>query len=166
MNDTTFDATLTARELVRGFEKMAPGRYVVTRYGKPWRVIVVEEVGAGSGTAAGPAPVDCVAVQPAPVLVGRVVPEVVTAPAVVLDVAPVTREDLAERSRAKIAALMARGRGDVAGPEPASEPAALAMTRREWRKLGPDARSRWVRANTPALDSDEAVAEWLEGLPA
>ena len=146
----------------------APGRYAIMSRGRARWFVTVEVAGSAPepAPAAAAAPVDCVAVQSAPVLVGRVVPEVVTAPAVVLDVAPVTREDLAERSRAKIAALMARGRGDVAGPEPASEPAALAMTRREWRKLGPDARSRWVRANMPALDSDEAVAEWLEGLPA
>ena len=165
MNDTTFDATLTARELVRGFEKMAPGRYVVTRYGKPWRVIVVEEVGAGSGTAAGPAPVDCVAVQPAPVLVGKVAPlPAESAPA--LDVAPVVVAGRPLKVNAAMARFLA-GKPAAADSVPADDlPAeAESMTRAKWRRMSPEARTYYIKHST-ALDSDEAVAEWLEGLPA
>ena len=48
--------------------------------------------------------------------------------------------------------------------EPASEPAAESMTRKRWAKMSLEARAYHIKHCTD-LDSDEAVAEWLEGLP-
>lgn len=68
------------------------------------------------------------------------------------------------RVDAKTAALLSRGRaiaGTVAGPEPEPEP----MTRARWSKMSLEARAYHVKHCT-ALDSEEAVADWLEALPA
>ena len=97
-----------------------------------------------------PSPVE---VEPAPVVKPEPVP---AAPA------------LGNASR--LAALLARGRSTLAGPAPADlpddpAPAVPAMTQRQWARLDPDARVRWVRLNLPNITDDDELAEWLATLP-
>ena len=125
------------------------GSYCLTRYGKPWRVVVVSEVGAGLVPVAGPAPVDCVATQPASVLVGKVEP----LPAPVVAGRPL-----------KVNAVMARFLA-AAEAEATSEPKAEPMTRARWKRMSMDARAHHIQHFTECATEEERL-EWEETLPA
>jgi ribosomal protein S27AE len=140
-----------------------PGRYYLTRYGLVWRVVTVYDpsyvktpsLSLNAPAPAAPAPV----VEPEPVEpVVELAPEVVPALA-----AP------AVGNASRLAALLARGRATVA-PAPADlpddpAPAVPAMSQRQWARLDPDARVRWVRLNLPNITDDDELAEWLACLP-
>ena len=120
---------------------MALGRYAVTRYGKPWRVVVVRDV----GELPGPAPVDCVAAAPAPVLVGKVEP--IKAPAVVLDVAPVVAGAPC-RMDAKTAALLARvNPAAESEPEPGADLPPYTLPPDGFDRWPTDKRAGWIGRN-------------------
>jgi hypothetical protein len=171
MNDTT----LTARDFVRRFERLALGRYVVTRYGKPWRVVIVEEVGAAD-VAAGPEPVAAVAGSP---VAG---PGPVVGPVGPVDVSPAVRPEPVEvEPAAPVVAGWPLGANPamarfLARSDPAPAPVSAVevkdkgegeveetMTKVRWSRLSPDAQRR--RVAQLGLDQ-EAFYEWLEGLPA
>ena len=153
----------------REFQKRmpAPGRYAIMSRGRARWFVTVEVAGSAPepAPAAAAAPVDCVAVQSAPALVGKVVPlPAESAPA--LDVAPVVVAGRPLKVNAARARFLA-GKPAAADSVPADDlPAeAESMTRAKWRRMSPEARTYYIKHST-ALDSDEAVAEWLEGLPA
>jgi hypothetical protein len=49
--------------------------------------------------------------------------------------------------------------------DPVRETAAETMTRARWKKMGPDTRQDWLRKHKPEITEEDALNEWLEGLP-
>lgn len=115
------------------------GQYTITRYGKPWRVVMVSAAGESPPVnALGPALAGILPVQVA----GR----------------PCRVDD-------KTAALLARPVPGPAQPDPGpaeSEP----MTRRHWRTMSDNARKYWLRIQQPGIESEDDLADWLAELPA
>lgn len=144
-----------------------PGRYAIMSRGRArWFVTVevadgfkITDIDRGDGSPGSSSitvapPVDCVAAQPAPALVGKV-----TLAPVVLDVAPV----VAGRPL-KVNAVMARFLA-AAEAEATSEPKAEPMTRARWKRMSMDARAHHIQHFTECATEEERL-EWEETLPA
>ena len=70
---------------------------------------------------------------------------------------------------ARLATLLARGRA-AAQPAPtaatADEPAPEPMTRRRWLAKSEESRRHWLKVNRPCAPDEQALADWLDALPA
>jgi hypothetical protein len=126
---------------------------------------------AASLNAPGPAAPEVKAeVKPAPVVEVEPIP----VPARPADVPEVQDVPLVAGRPLKVNPAMARflAKTTTAGPAPAAlpddaepAPAMPAMSQRQWARLDPDARVRWVRLNLPNVTDDDKLAEWLATLP-
>jgi hypothetical protein len=150
--------TMTIREFYRLAQsgKLATGEYRLEKYGRVVYAVTVAEAPGAASLNAPAAAVPEVKAEVKPV--AEAAPEVVPALA-----AP------AVGNASRLAALLARGRATVA-PAPADlpddpAPAVPAMSQRQWARLDPDARVRWVRLNLPNITDDDELAEWLACLP-
>jgi hypothetical protein len=118
------------------------------------------------------------AVKPEPVPA----PSSINAPAVPVavvsvpaEVAPVAVKTPAETAAEKMTRLLAAGRATVQKspvvepePEPEPEPGApyYGMTRREWKRIGPDRWQGWQSRHGLSFADESEHGEWLEGMPA
>ena len=123
---------------------------------------------------AGPAVAPAVKPEPVPA------PSSINAPAVPVpvvsvpaEVAPVAVKAPAETAAEKMTRLLAAGRAtvqksSVVGPEPEPELGApyYGMTRREWKRIGPDRWQGWQSRHGLSFADESEYGEWLEGMPA